>query len=519
VNRTFLRVLGYTAEEVIGRSPFEFVDPEVRSVAVEHARRGSTEPYEAIVLKKDGSGVPVEIKGGDLRYGSRIVRFVSVHDLTHRRKAEESERRLGLERAAREEAELGEARAAFLAEASRVLSSSFDYETTLARVARLAVPYLADYCVIDMVDGGRLRRVAAAAAESAVEPRVQRLRDFVPELSWSTNPIVAALHSAESLLVPDALEIEPRDVTRSPEHLALLRWLRPRSAMFVPIKGSTGTLGVISLVATADWRKYTQNELNLATDLAGRTALAIQNAQLFHESQQANRARDEILSVVAHDLRNPLSAIQNSAELLAQVEPTERQSSAIEMILRATAGMNGLIGDLLEVTRIDAGRLTLDTAPLPLRSLLRESTAMLGALAGSRGISLELRLADDDLVIEADGMRLHQVLSNLVGNAIKFTPTGGRVTIECGAEDEEARFGVIDTGPGIAPEEIPHIFGRFWQRNRRDRRGLGLGLAIAKGLVEAHGGRIWVESTVGEGARFYFTLPRSPSADRHPRHL
>jgi signal transduction histidine kinase len=442
-----------------------------------------------------------------------------VHDLTHRRKAEESERRLGLERAAREEAELGEARAAFLAEASRVLSSSFDYETTLARVARLAVPYLADYCVIDMVDGGRLRRVAAAAAESAVEPRVQRLRDFVPELSWSTNPIVAALHSAESLLVPDALEIEPRDVTRSPEHLALLRWLRPRSAMFVPIKGSTGTLGVISLVATADWRKYTQNELNLATDLAGRTALAIQNAQLFHESQQANRARDEILSVVAHDLRNPLSAIQNSAELLAQVEPTERQSSAIEMILRATAGMNGLIGDLLEVTRIDAGRLTLDTAPLPLRSLLRESTAMLGALAGSRGISLELRLADDDLVIEADGMRLHQVLSNLVGNAIKFTPTGGRVTIECGAEDEEARFGVIDTGPGIAPEEIPHIFGRFWQRNRRDRRGLGLGLAIAKGLVEAHGGRIWVESTVGEGARFYFTLPRSPSADRHPRHL
>lgn len=513
VNRTFLGVLGYDADEVIGRSPFEFVAPETRAVAIEHARSGSTEPYEASVLKKDGTEVPVEIKGGDLRYGGRTVRFVSVHDLTHRRKAEESERRLGVERAARAEAEIGEARAAFLAEASRVLSSSFDYETTLERVARLAVPYLADYCVIDMVDGGRIRRVAAAAAESEAEPRVQRLRDFVPELTWSANPIIATLRASQPLLVADALEIEPGDVTRSAEHLALLRWLRPRSAMFVPIEGSTGTLGVISLVATAAWRRYGQNELNLATDLAGRTALAIQNAQLFHDSQQANRARDEILSVVAHDLRNPLSAIRNSAELLAQVEPTERQRSSIEMILRAADGMNGLIGDLLEVTRIEAGRLTLDTAPLPLRTVLRESATMLGALAGSRGVSLELRLHDDDLVIEADGMRLHQVLSNLVGNAIKFSPAGGQVIIECRSEDHEARFAVVDSGPGIAPEEIPHVFGRFWQRQRMDRRGLGLGLAIAKGLVEAHGGRIWVESTLGEGARFYFTLPKSVRSD------
>ncbi len=506
-NPSVLAMLGCRPEEVIGHSPFDLVAPESLEITIRHARSGYTDPYEVVGVRKDGSRFPAEIKGGAISYGNRQARFVSVRDLTHRKRAEENERRLLLEQAARAQAEAAEARAEFLAEASRVLSSSFDYETTLARVARLAVPYLADYCVIDMYEGEQLRRVVTAAADAAHEPLVQRLQEYVPDLSWSDNPIVQVIRRAEPLLVPEASEVPPESVARSPQHLALLRRLAPRSAIFVPIEGSAEVLGVLSLVATDSGRRYTPEDLALAEDLAGRTGLAIQNAQLFHEAQQASRARDEVLSVVAHDLRNPLGVIRNGAELLTDLGLEERQRRFTEMIMRAADGMNRLINDLLEVTRIETGHLMLDLAPHRIGTLLDEAFAMLQPLAAARQIALEVQLEDGTLTLQVDSVRIHQVLSNLIGNALKFTPQGGRVTIGCSRLEGEVRFAVIDTGPGIPPEEIPHIFGRFWQGNRTDHRGVGLGLAIAKGLVEAHHGRIWVESPPGEGARFYFTIP------------
>jgi PAS domain S-box-containing protein len=513
-NPSVLAMLGCRPEEVIGRSPFDFLAPESRELVIRHARSDFTDPYEVTAVRSDGSHFPAELKGGALSYGTRRARFVSVRDLTHRKRAEENERRLLSEQVARAAAEAAQARAQFLAEASRVLSSSFDYETTIARVARLAVPYLADYCVIDMWDGERLRRVASAAAGVAQESLVQRLKEYVPDPTWLDNPIVRVIRSAEPLLVPDASRVLPETVARSPEHLELLRQLAPRSAMFVPIKGGDGVLGVISMVATDSARRFTPEDLALAENLAGRTGLAIQNAQLFHEAHQANRARDEVLSLVAHDLRNPLGVIRNGAELLTDLGLEERQRRFMQMILRAADGMNRLINDLLEITRIDAGHLGLDLAPYHVGTLVEEAAAMLHPLAEARQIALEVQLDDPHTTLVVDNVRIHQVLSNLVGNALKFTPPGGRVSIGCSLLETEVRLSVVDTGPGITPEEIPHIFGRFWQGNRHDPRGVGLGLAIAKGLVEAHGGRIWVESTVGEGARFYFTVPLEAAPER-----
>jgi PAS domain S-box-containing protein len=506
-NPSVLAMLGCGEDEVIGRSPFDFLSAESREVAIEHALAGHSDPYEVIGLRRDGTRFPAELKGGEILFGNRRARFVSVLDLTQRKLAEDNQRRLLEAQAARAEAEAGRARAQLLAEASRVLSSSFDYQTTLARVARLAVPYLADYCVIDMVEAGRLRRVTTAAAEAATESLVHRLMDYVPDLAWSENPIVAALQSGEPLLVRDVDDIPPAAVARAPEHLALLRRLRPRSAMFVPVTAGAGVLGVITLVATDATRQFTAEDLALADNLAGRTGLAIHNAQLFHQAQQASRARDEVLSVVAHDLRNPLGVIRNGAELLGDSGLEEGQRRFTRMILRAADGMNRLIGDLLEITRIETGSLRLERGAVRVGTLVEEAAAMLEPLAAARQITLEVRVHDPDVEIQADAGRLNQVLSNLVGNALKFTPPGGRVLIRSEALGDEARFAVIDTGPGVKPEEIPHIFGRFWQADRRDDRGVGLGLAIAKGLVEEHGGRIWVESTAGEGARFYFTIP------------
>jgi PAS domain S-box-containing protein len=507
VNPSVLSLLGCRAEEIIGRSPFEFLSPESRRAAMRRARTGDVSPYEVVGLRHDGSRFAAELKGGTITYAGRPARCVSIRDLTHRKAAEESGRRLLAEQAARAAAQGAESRARFLAEASRVLSSSFDSDTTLARIARLAVPYLADYCVIDVLRGGQLRRLATAAADPGREALVEQLAAFVPEREWSDNPIIEAIDRVTPVLLAEADRVPAERVARSAEHRAVLRRLAPRSAMFVPILAGGRVSGVISFVATGDTRRFTSDDLAFAQELAGRTGLALQNAELFEQAQEAVRSRDEVLAVVAHDLRNPLGVVRNAAELLAELGIDDRQRRFTGMILRAAGGMNRLIDDLLQVTRLEAGHLQLDLRAVRAGPLIEECAEMLRPLAAARGLELCVRVDAADASLLVDSQRIHQVLSNLVGNAIKFTPSGGCVTIGCSVLEAAAHFSVVDTGPGIPPEELPHVFRRFWQSSIHDQRGVGLGLSIARGLVDAHGGRIWVESPPGGGAHFRFTIP------------
>lgn len=261
-------------------------------------------------------------------------------------------------------------------------------------------------------------------------------------------------------------------------------------------------------------RRYDETDLALAEELARRAALAIENARLFTEAQRATRARDEMLGVVAHDLRNPLNTITMGAELLLEVIPSERamERRHAEIVRRAADRMNRLIQDLLDVRRMDEGRLTVDPHPEPVASVVGDAVEMLRPLAAASALTLEGELAADLPRVLVDPARVQQVFSNLLGNAIKFTPGGGHITLRAERASGEVRFAVTDTGPGIPTDQVPHIFGRFWQGNRGDRRGIGLGLAIAKGIVEAHGGRIWVESRLGEGSTFFFTVPAVPTA-------
>jgi signal transduction histidine kinase len=234
----------------------------------------------------------------------------------------------------------------------------------------------------------------------------------------------------------------------------------------------------------------------------------VENARLFTAAEQATRARDQMLGVVAHDLRNPLGTILMASELLDDaVAGNAAARRQVAMLRRAGERMNRLIQDLLDIKRIESGRLAVEPRPVPARALLAEAADMLRPLAASNAIALELEGPAELPLVVADPHRVQQVLSNLVGNAIKFTPRGGRVTLGGEPAAREVRLAVADTGPGIPAEQLPHIFGQFWQASRSDRRGIGLGLSIAKGIVEAHAGRIWVESRVGEGSTFYFTLP------------
>ena len=509
-NQSLADMFGYTLDEMIGRNMLDLLPtPESRDIMLRHIRSGSSERYEVHGHRKDGTPIVVEATGRAMVYRGRRVRVGTLHDITSRKAAEESARRLIEEQARRSAAESSERRARFLAEASRVLGASFDYQTTLANLTRLAVPDLADYCIVDIVSeqGGRLERVGAAHANPAKEPLLREIVRF-----WGVGEREHHFRGAtqgESVLIP---EITPETARRSlvnEEHERIARQIWPRSVVAVPLRVGDRVFGVLALYWSESDKHYGPEDLELVEELARRASLAIDNARLFHEAMQATRARDEMLGVVAHDLRNPLNTIFMGARLMLDVigDPDSRLSKHAEMVHRAAERMNRLIQDLLDVRRIDSGRLAIEARPEAVEGMLAEAMEMLRPLANAAALELGCSIEGRLPQVKADAARILQVLSNLVGNAIKFTPAGGKVRLRAEPSNGEVRISVIDTGPGIPPEQLPHIFGRFWQGRSADRRGIGLGLAIAKGIVEAHGGRIWVESQVGVGSEFIFTLP------------
>jgi signal transduction histidine kinase len=228
---------------------------------------------------------------------------------------------------------------------------------------------------------------------------------------------------------------------------------------------------------------------------------------MYRDAQLTIDAREQVLKIVSHDLRIPLHTISMSTSLMLEVPMDDVQRvKRLQMIKRAGERMTRMVQDLLDVAKFESGRLGIDKRMIDVAPVIGEAVDMLRPLAVERSLKLDSSTVDDLPPIAADAGRVLQVLSNLIGNAIKFTPAGGRIAIRAEPAGGQTRFSVADTGPGIPPSQLPHIFGRFWQADANDRRGIGLGLAIAKGIVEAHGGRIWVESEVGRGTTFYFTL-------------
>jgi signal transduction histidine kinase len=422
------------------------------------------------------------------------------------------------QREAREEAERAERRAAFLAEASRVLASSFDTCTTLAQLARLAVPELADLCIVDVLeDDDTYRQVGAAHVDAEKEGMI---RSVAPTDRTRHHPLAAMFASGEPVLLSEVSDLLLQAMAGGQGMRKLVEMIGPRSAMVVPLRAGDRPIGGLTLVSAESGRRYGAEDLALAQELARRAALAVENAQLYAQAQAATRARDEMLAVVAHDLRNPLSTISLGAELLLDTTPEDPghafQRRHLSTVKRSAERMNRLIQDLLDVSRVTGGKMTMAPKDEDLSLLLGEAAAMLRPLAEARGITFQTRGIRDLPRLRVDGARLMQVISNLVGNALKFTSEGGSVTLAGERGEDGVRVSVIDTGSGISPEQLPHVFGRFWQANDADRRGLGLGLGIARGIVEAHGGRIWVESELGHGSIFHFTLPAPAPAAEAP---
>ncbi|HVG21245.1 MAG TPA: PAS domain S-box protein [Blastocatellia bacterium] len=476
---------------------------EVRTNGVE---RGEAYEFECRMRRRDGSYrwhiarvLPMKGDGGQV-----LQWFGTATDIHDIKVVEESNR--------------------FLAEAGTLLASSLDEEVTVKSMTHLAVPYLADWCLVDMLkEDGAVERIPGRHSDPSKEKWLAELMKYYPYN-----------HRGEAgYLAPEVLRTGKPDVANeiseewlaaaasSPEHFRVLSELGLGSYMVVPLVTRGRTLGAISFLS-ARANRYGGSDLALAQDLAQRAALAIDNARLYRAAQEANRVKDEFLATVSHELRTPLNAILGWAEILraGRLEESAKER-ALETIVRNGKSQAQLIEDMLDVSRIITGKLRLDVRPVGLVSVINAAVDAMRPAAFAKDIDLRMSLDASASSVSGDPNRLQQVIWNLISNAIKFTPSKGTVEVRLERSDSHAQIVVSDTGAGIKSEFLPHVFDLFRQADSsytRRHGGLGLGLAIVRHLVETHGGTVRAESGgEGKGATFTVSLPLLKDEGRRMR--
>jgi PAS domain S-box-containing protein len=474
---------GRLREEVEKGTPERFIQEAVAKGRAEYegwlVRKGGTTFWASVIL-----GAVMDWHG-QLRGFSNVTR-----DLTQRMRAERA--------------------LSFLADVGTVLAGSLDYRTTLERVVQLATQDGAHACVVEMLEGQLIQPVAVAHVDPDEERVLQMAVRSMPGVPRMGHGVARVVQTGQPELKSGISDVGWLGEALGFAEPNLLRDLGTQSYMCVPLTARGKTFGAMVFLA-APGRHYASDDLLLAEELARRAALAIDNARLYEQAQTAIRTREEVLAIVSHDLRSPLNMIQMGADqLLAEPEGGDQRAMTSRIagrIRRASVRMLHLIRDLLDFSSIEAGQLRIEVADHDADELVTEMLEALQSHAGEKGIRLVREGAPSRLRVRCDRERIVQVFSNLIGNAIKFTGEGGTVMIQTRLEGDRAVFSVSDTGPGISGEDLSHIFDRYWQATRRTRESFGLGLAISKAIIESHGGEIRVESTVGQGTTFFFTLP------------
>jgi PAS domain S-box-containing protein len=496
------RMVGWEHEDLTGKSIPDLHPDDVTAlllrVGIPTAIREGSWSGETAILGRDRRRIPVSQVLLAHRDGNDRLAYLStiIRDITERKRSEESQN--------------------FLVDASRVLSASLDERQIDDALTNLIVPRLADFCLMRVLDeSGNCRRTASRHRDRT---KTKLLDQAVRFPLRGSHPVGAAhvLRTGERELVPEVTDIWLRSSAESIKQYELYCALAPTSMLIVPMRARDRVIGALTCGLTQADRRYNQGDADLVQDLAGRAALAIDNARLHSEARMAVRTRDEVLRIVAHDLRNPLNTIELATDLVRETRSAEMPEEArrqLEIIRRSAKRASRLIRDLLDVALVEAGRLTIERKPVASSGLLKEVMELHGALAQEKHLQLEASVPRAAPCILADRERILQVFANLVGNAIKFTPQGGRILLAVEREENDARFSVSDTGPGISLEQQAHLFESFWQTPPSKGGGAGLGLSICKAIVEAHGGSIWLDRREGQGATVFFTIPLDRS---HP---
>ncbi|HYG08473.1 MAG TPA: HAMP domain-containing sensor histidine kinase, partial [Pyrinomonadaceae bacterium] len=388
-----------------------------------------------------------------------------------------------------------EAKQRFLVEASALLAASLDYETTLQSVARLSVPFLADLCIVYVVDDGdAIRPIAVAHTDAEKIELVWELERHDSRRPDAATGVRKAIRTGQSELYREISSSADAATADDAKRFRIARGLGLESAMIVPLVARGRTLGAITFAASAPGRHYGLSDLALAEDLAQRAAFAVDNARLYREAQEANRLKDEFLAMLSHELRTPLTAILGWTNLLRSVRFDQATAErALETIERNARSQKQLIDDLLDASRIITGKLRLEMKPTELKTVVESACEAVRPAAQAKGIEICLALDGAASLVAGDAERLQQVVWNLLSNAVKFTPEGGRVEVRLSRAERQARISVTDTGEGIKTEFLPFVFDRFRQADQTTTRahgGLGLGLAIVRHLTELHGGTV-----------------------------
>ncbi len=550
VNPAFCRMLGYTEEELTGKSTDEISHPEevaadrrMRHQLLEQVKQFAE--LEKRYLHKSGRVVWAQINATFFRNteGLPLYFICQIQDITARKQAEESlkmlnarleqrvKERTALLEAAMEQAETSRRHFAFLAEATALLVSSLEYQDSLAALVQMAVPYLADYGLVEILEENQaLFQTAASDLDHARDRVLFDFRQPAPADLEGGSLFAEAVRNGKSLVFEEVTGDVLQRYTSDPEKLERLSQAGIKSLLVVPVVGREKTLGAFTFLQVRPDRRFVPAEIALVEDLARRAAMAIDNNRLYHEAQEAVRVQKELdylkdlfVSIAGHELRTPLTTIRGFGQmlqrsLLRQPEPLDPEAHQealvknlhfLDTIHRQTNRMNGLISQLLDFSRIQSGQFELtEISEVNLVNLLERVIEQQSTLEPDR--TLTFIAGEVQAIIRGDSDRLEQVMHNLIGNACKYSPEGSPVTVELKINPGEALITFKDQGHGISLEDQQHIFDRFYRvRNRETAKtsGLGLGLFISHEIIEQHQGRMWLESQPGNGATFYIALP------------
>lgn len=498
-------ITGFAPEEVLGQPAEMIFTPEDREAGVPsqemgQATRAGRAEDKRWHARKDGGeffadGVMVPLLGDDgaLHGFGKVFR-----DVTPRKRAEEAVR--------------------FLADASASLSELVDYQSTLNRIANLAVGGFADWCVVDMIDDdGTRQRLAVTAAETE-DVSTARGADLAFRQSDGVVGIVPhVLRTGEPEVVPDLAEADPATAPQGPERLARLREIGIRSYLCVPLLSRGRVIGGMTFLSTSARRRFGPEELRVAQNLAERVTAAIENAQLYLTLQEQDRRKDEFLATLAHELRNPLAPVRNGLKILRMGGTDgEAAGETLSMMDRQLGHITHLVDDLMDVARVSSGKVVLRLERVPLRAIVDAAVETSRQAIEAADHELGLRIPREALIVEADRTRLVQVLANLLNNAAKYTPQGGRIALSVARDGGQAVIRVDDSGLGIPADMLPRVFEMFTQVGtslERSQGGLGIGLTLVKRLVEMHGGTVAAESPgPGRGSTFTVRIPLAAEA-------
>ena len=493
-------MFGYSFNELINQ-PIELLVPEhLRTAHVIQRNEYLVNPtkrpmgrmgVELNGRRKDGSEFPVDIGlSPSLTSKGKIVTAI-IRDITVRKKKE--------------------VQVQFLATASRVLAESFDDASAMSKIAQLTIHQIADGCTVRLIGEDAKLTVAASIHR---DPKKQLIMEKFAKIYDSRGVLSQELDEAIKTqtvqICNDFNKIRFANLGLESSESQDLEKLGEFNSAVIPLLVNGVVIGVFSIMSDKSERRYEESDIEFLESIGNQIALSIENVHLYNKAQNAIKLREEILAIVSHDLRNPLSTIQMTGQILPKIiDDKAKVLSFSEKILRSTDQMKRMIEDLMDFAKIQEGKLSIEKNVEDPKAALEMVIEMMNAQANEKGLELFIEVSPKLPAIQYDKQRIAQALLNLVGNAIKFTEIGGQVYLAATEVNGGVKFSVTDTGPGICEEDLPKIFDRYWQAKKSKSASAGLGLSITKGIIEAHGSQIRVESQIGKGSTFYFILPVS----------